>query len=323
MFSTARRPLARRLLGGALAAALLLGQAPAVAQNKGAADVLFEAGRRAAADGDYVTACRKFEESNRMEPAAGTLLNLGNCHERQGHWATSWLRYTEALTKLPDGDKRHDFAKRKAAELEPRIPRLIVELAEDAPAGTTVARNGQVLSKTLGSSVRLDPGKYTIRVEAPNHHAATYEVVLFEGDQERLTVSPGDAIEVARATPQAPADAGKSSSRRRLGYAFGGAGVAAGLGALTFGALTFKEYLVVKDHCDQVDGGYSCRDRTGDDAFKSGSTYELIAYGLGTVGLISMGIGAYFLLTDTPEGKTELLTGAAGSPLGLSVRHTY
>jgi hypothetical protein len=325
MFSVLDGPRKRGVRALALALTVCCASGQAGAQNKAAADVLFEAGRRAAAEGDYATACRKFDESNRMEPAVGTLLNLGNCEERQGHWATSWLRYTEALTKLPRDDKRHIFAKGKAAELEPRIPRLIIELAADAPATTTVSRNGEKVDQAIGASVRLDPGKYTIRVEAPSHQPATYEVVLFEGDEEHLTVTPGDRIEKPRppVVPPETASDTQAAGRRRLGYIFGGAGAAAGLAGLTFGGLTFREYLVVQDHCDHSSSGYRCRDTTGDDAFKSGSTYELIGYGLGAVGLISMGVGAYFLFVDAPAGKTELRAGAVGGSAGLTLQHTF
>jgi hypothetical protein len=314
-----------RLALVAIVVGVMLQAIPAAAQNKGAAQVLFEAGRRAAADGDYVTACQKFEESNRMEPAIGTLLNLGNCEEQQGHWATSWLRYTEALTKLAPEDKRYVFAKGKADALEPKIPRLVILLDESVPPGTTVSRNGSPLTVAFGSPMRLDPGKYTIRVEAPEHRPATYEVVLFEGDEERLSVAPGERIRQEPPPGQriSPVETRKANTRRTLGYAFGGAGAAAGLAAITFGVLTFTEYLTAKDHCDHVSGGWSCRDTTGDNAIGKGQTYELIAYGLGAVGLASMGVGAYFLLSDSPSGTTAVSAGRFGDTLGFNLRHTF
>jgi hypothetical protein len=309
---------------GALTAALCLCE-PASAQNKGAAQVLFEAGRRAASEGDYATACRKFDESNRMEPAVGTLLNLGNCEEQQGRWATSWLRYTEALTKLRPEDKRYVFAKSKADELEPRIPRLVLVLAEDAPTNTTLSRNGEPVVQTTGSPMRLDPGKYTIRVEAPGHRPATYDVVLFEGDEEHLTVAPGEA-QVSGPAPVAGMQKDtppKGNTRRTMGYAFGGAGVAVGLAGLTFGALTFAKYLTVDEHCDHDAQGWKCRDTTGDDAIRTGATYELVAYGLGAVSLASMGVGAYFLLADSASGTTEVQAGPIDGSMGLRLLHTF
>jgi hypothetical protein len=295
------------------------------AQNKGAAQVLFEAGRRAAAEGDYATACKKFEESNRMEPAVGTLLNLGNCEEQQGRWATSWLRYTEALTKLPADDKRYVFAKSKADELEPKIPRLVIELAEDAPSDTSVSRNGELVKQAYGTPLRVDPGKYTIRVEAKGYAPATYDVVLFEGDEERLTVSPGAAVQTR--TPSsggfAPSQQPKSNTRKTLGYAFGGGGIAVGLAGVTFGALAFTKYLTVKENCDKDAQVWRCRNVTGDDAIRSGQTYEMVAYGLGVVSLASMGVGAYFLLSDSPTGRTEVQAGPLGDSLGLQVQHIF
>lgn len=314
-----------RGLGVLLVLGLVCASPAASAQNKGAAQVLFEAGRRAAAEGDYATACKKFEESNRMDPAVGTLLNLGNCEEQQGRWATSWLRYTEALTKLQPEDKRYVFAKGKADELEPKIPRLVIELAEDAPSDTSVSRNGEPVTQAFGTPLRVDPGKYTIRVEAKGYAPATYDVVLFEGDEERLTVAPGATLAVktpSRGGP-APVEQPKSSTRKTLGYAFGGGGIAVGLASVTFGALAFTQYLTVKENCDHEAQAWRCRNTTGDDAIQSGQTYELIAYGLGVVSLASMGVGAYLLLSDSAAGRTELHAGPVNDSFGLRVRHVF
>ncbi|MFO0567610.1 MAG: hypothetical protein U0263_18270 [Polyangiaceae bacterium] len=50
-----------------------------------AAEALFNAGRDAVKAGDYPTACAKFRESNRLDPAPGTVLNLADCEEHLGH----------------------------------------------------------------------------------------------------------------------------------------------------------------------------------------------------------------------------------------------
>jgi hypothetical protein len=188
-----------------------------------------------------------------------------------------------------------------------------------------VSRNGEPIEQAFGTPMRLDPGKYTIRVESSGHRPASYDVVLFEGDEERLSVAPGELL-VSRTTNGRDDERGaqpKSNSRRTLGYAFGGGGIAVGLASLTFGVLTFNEYLTVDEHCVHSAGSWSCRDVTGDDAIRSGATYELIAYGLGAVSLASMGVGAYFLLTDGPSGKTEVRTAKIGDTFGVRLEHTF
>jgi hypothetical protein len=65
---------------------------PAWAQSgdRAGAEALFEAGREALDKGDYEVACQRFEESNRLESAAGTILNLANCREQLGQLASAW-----------------------------------------------------------------------------------------------------------------------------------------------------------------------------------------------------------------------------------------
>src|SRR5690606_10368106 len=156
-------------VGRAVSLLILLLVGPARAESAAGADVLFEAGRQALQRGDYDEACLKFRESQRLDPAVGTLLNLGKCEEERGRVASSWEFYVQALEQLGPDDRRREYAQRKARELEASIPRLVVRVASEAPSTTVVRRNGKPMDEDLGKPVRLDPGEYTITVDAPQH----------------------------------------------------------------------------------------------------------------------------------------------------------
>src|SRR5262244_1618441 len=97
----------------------------AQARDPVAAEQLFIEGRAAAARGDYATACPKFAESQHLEPATGTLLNLADCEERLGKLASAWQHFREAFYKLLEtNDERLQYATRRASQLEKRVPRL-------------------------------------------------------------------------------------------------------------------------------------------------------------------------------------------------------
>jgi hypothetical protein len=316
-------PLRPRVLALLLAVAAFALSAVCEAGNTSGADVLFQAAREAMADGDYELACQKFEESNRLERAAGTLLNLGNCEEKRGRVATSWARYTEAMDMLMPNDARYAFAKKKAEALEPRIPRLTVQISKEAPRRTTVTRDGKEWTEPLGTPLRLDPQFYVIVVSAPQHESQTYELTLAEGDIEELIVSPGRRI--PDRTKPAPSPRTKTPTddgdRRRLGLIIGGVGAAAAIAGITFGALTYNEYQTVTEHCD-IDTR-TCFDRKGDEAASRGASFELLAYGLGGIGAAGLSVGGYLLLSEDDKEATVLEVGQVGRVSTVRLRTTF
>src|SRR5437870_1665929 len=110
----------------ALASVLVVGSSAAEAQPAGAqAEVLFREGRELMQKGKIAEACADFEQSQKLEPAPTTLLNLAGCREKNGQLATAWGLFLEAertTRSASDGTTKqlHDVAKTKAAKLEPR-----------------------------------------------------------------------------------------------------------------------------------------------------------------------------------------------------------
>src|SRR5580765_1857550 len=62
------------------------------------AAALFREGKALMDKGDFAPACAKLEESQRLDPGGGTILNLALCHEKEGRFARSWSEFTEAVT---------------------------------------------------------------------------------------------------------------------------------------------------------------------------------------------------------------------------------
>ena len=270
--------------------------------NASAAQVLFDAGRRAMERNQHELACQKFYESQRLQAAVGTLLNLGHCEEQRGNLASAWRRYADALDLMEEGDRRQEFAQKKTEALEPRIPRLTVVLEPTAPPNVRVTRDGRSISRELGAPVRLDPGRFVVVAEAAGHETRVFEVALRPGDNQRLRVGVGQRI-APNSAQGAPDRRNTRSGKSTLGYVFLGSGIAAGAAGATFGALTYDEYQTVRDHCDLETS--RCFDPTGQKAASTGATYEKLAYILGGTSLVSLSVGSILLLSDDDSDARE------------------
>src|SRR5687768_13548358 len=106
------------------------------ARNPAAAQALFEEAQRRVAAGDYEQACAKFKASYSLDPAGCTLLNLADCLERQGRFASAWSTFKDALVQAQrDGrGERVTFAEEHIRALESRLAYLTIEVPAAANA---------------------------------------------------------------------------------------------------------------------------------------------------------------------------------------------
>jgi hypothetical protein len=180
------------------------------AADKATATQLFREGRALLEQGRTGQACRKLEESQRLDPGGGTLLNVALCHEREGRTATAWAEFTEALgiARRDNRPLRIEFARTHIAQLESMLSRLSIEVppAADLP-DLEIRRDGGVVGRAAwGSPVPVDPGDHLIEVAAPGKVAWKQVVSLGPNTDSKSIVVP--------ALPDAPA---MDSTRSRAG----------------------------------------------------------------------------------------------------------
>jgi tetratricopeptide (TPR) repeat protein len=226
---------------------------PVPARDNPAAQALFDEARGLLKAGEVEAACNKFEASQRMNPSPGTLLNLASCHETLGRLATAWSEYREALA-LARADRRADrmaYAQARIVALEPRLPRLAVELSPEAEAiaGLEVSRNGLVLDPAaFGVPLPVDPGRHVVEARAPGFlpfraEVEAQEAVAVAVRVERLAAEPPPRpVDGVRAEPTPPLHppsppAIEAATFRTMGWislAMGGAAAAVALGTTIY-----------------------------------------------------------------------------------------
>jgi hypothetical protein len=193
-------------------AALLAVTLPARAQSA-EANLLFDEARSAMAKRDFASAATKLEQSQQLEPAVGTLLNLAECYAELGRTTSAWSSY-RAAASLASSSKQLDrerYATRKAQELEPKLSRLQVSIPAEARApGLVVSRNGVSIPEALwDSAIPVDPGVQHLDARAPGREPWQRDVMVgAAAARERVEVPPLAPLPAEVPTaPAAPAPA--------------------------------------------------------------------------------------------------------------------
>ncbi len=171
------------------------------------AELLFDEGIALLKAKKFAEAYAKFEESQKLDPAPGTLFNLATCEEGQGRFATAARRWREGLALLPAGDSRRANAEKYAAEADSKAGRLVLRLAPQAPPGTTATLDDRPLGAgDLAAAIVVDPGAHRIVVRAPGYEPRDITATTASGETREVALTPGPATQSPSATagPTAP-----------------------------------------------------------------------------------------------------------------------
>ena len=325
---------------------------PAVASAQKSADAaraeaLFAEGRKLMSSGDYAAACPKFADSQALDPAPGTALNLAACYEKAGKVASAWAAYktAQASAEAAGQRPRAEAAKKKAAALETQLSRLTItvpaparvqglevrcdrEAVHDGEWGVAVPRDGgghdiEAVApgkKSWTSHVELKPSGQTLEVEVPvleDAPASVAQTSAPSGATEGSPVNPAPSNALAEA-PEHP-----GQTQRIVGLVVGGVGVA----GLAFGAIAGIEaasnFSTAKDQCGQAEPACPA----GSPAFATRDSAVTWAT-LSTIGFAAGGAlaaGGAVLFFTAPKGPAQPTVGIASAThgAGLSVVGTF
>jgi len=167
-------------------------------QRKAAAEVLFVEGTKLLHEQSYDAACRRFEQSQALDPGVGTLLYLGQCYEGLGRPASAWAIYREAESAANAARQpaRAQVALERASQLEPSLARLTVQVGESPPSGFELTINGKRIDAALfGVAFPIDPGRYELVARAFGRTPWSSSIDVQAAQQRSVQVP---ALDVAR-----------------------------------------------------------------------------------------------------------------------------
>jgi serine/threonine-protein kinase len=170
-----------------LAAVSISWASPAAAEERdpAAAQALFDQGRQLMKAGRYADACSKLAESNRLDPGIGTQFHLADCYEQSGKVASAWAAFLEvaSLAQTSGQADRERVARKRAAKLEPRLPRLEISVSDaNRVEGLEIRRDGVLMGPAQwGTPLPIDPGEHEIVARAPGRQTLAQTLRLEEG----------------------------------------------------------------------------------------------------------------------------------------------
>lgn len=319
---------------------------PARADDRAAAQALFQQGRALMKAGKTAEACRKFEGAAELSQTAGVRLNLSDCYEKLGRAASAYGRADEALTLAERaGDAAAaQLARKRLAALKPKLSYVTVTVPPAAAVpGLTIRRDDEPVPQAAwGTAVPVDPGEQVVTAEAPGHvtwkqkktlggAGARIEFTVPTLEKAQAAAGPAEAApsapQAAASAPstprhdEAPSSGAGHFPQRTLALVTGGVGVV-GIGVGTVFGLRmlskksdYKKHLDATGHCVDAD----CASLSHD-AYAAGN--------VATVGWIAGGVlvaaGAVLWLTaPTDEHQVGVVPEVGASTAKLSLGGTW
>ena len=279
--------------------------------DKAASDVLFKDAKQLVGEGRFNEACPKFEESQRLDPTPGTLLNLGDCYTAASppRTASAWgaYRQAEAMARQRGDAARQEGAAQRARAIEPLLSKVTITVAPAARVpGFEVRWDGRLIGEGFfGSAFPVDAGQHTIVASAPGHKSWTGQgFVAADGKTTTIDVHLLGATESGPGAPLP--DAPYWGAQRTLGVVAGVAGLAVLVVGSIYGVKAANKNADSLPHC-QPNNIKLCDAQgvaLGEDAFAAAavSTAGFVAGGVGLVG------GTILFLT-APSGPVKGATG--------------
>jgi hypothetical protein len=272
----------------ALSIAAAASSARAQAGAPAMAEALFDEGISLMKIGAYDRACPKLEESQRLDPGGGTLLNLARCYEGQGRLATAWTRLHEALrvARREGRADRVDYAEKEIARLGERVPRVVVRVAERAEGLEVFVDDVKIGGAAWDAAQPVDPGAHIVRASAPGRRAFAVDVTVPERETRNVAIPPLARASSAPEGSLAPAPP-DGAAQRTIGWTTGGFGAAALVAGGVLGLLALEANSTADTLCPGI---APCGDSRGIDASSR-------AHSFGTAATISLVGGAALVVT--------------------------
>src|SRR6185312_10843599 len=164
--------------------------------ERASARELFKQGDSLQREGKFADALDKFQRAQQVFAAPTNLLRMAECDAALGRLVESTEAYREVLrTQLPPNappafQAAIDQAKAELSQVEPRVPKLVVQVQPPGVQVPQMTIDGQnVPGALIGEPMPLDPGTHKINLIAPGYASAEQQVDLKEHESKTVAVA--------------------------------------------------------------------------------------------------------------------------------------
>jgi hypothetical protein len=251
--------------------------------------------------------CAVLEKSYALRKRGDTLLNLAECHRRQGKTATAWREFDEAIRYAKEAE--YSEAVITAIQYRDQLARMLSELVVEVPAGPNrppgleVTLDGEPLpEQQWGQTLYVDPGIHVVTASAPDHRPFSSSAEVGEsGTPSKIAVTlvpiPKPAVEPPKPPPPKPPPPSPVPDREVPVWAVVVGGVGVAMMGVSVGFLA--DSVAAGSKLDGSCGGELRNEcEPGEPLKEAKETHarEVRSYGLfvglGAGGLIAAGVGA-------------------------------
>jgi hypothetical protein len=283
------------------------------------AEALFRQGRDLLRAGKANEACPKLAESERLDPATGTLLALAMCHQAQGKLASAWSEFVnvQARSHTEGRPDREKVARERSQALEPQLStlKLAVPSTLSATPGLEILRGHETFGQGAWNvPVPIDGGEYIIEVRAPGKLSWRRQITIKEqGEPVTLELPPvlrdapvpaSAALDPRAASANRARDAARAARWKTVRWASvasAGAGVAAlGVGGYFLASALGKRADSARDCTGNVCGDVGYEQRQS--AIQRGNVATL--FGIAGGALVAAG-AVGFVVARSNEGAAD------------------
>lgn len=276
----------------------------AAAQTPSNAETLFQEARALVEKGNYVEACPKLEESQRLDPAVGTQFNLADCYEHVGRTATAYALFKEvaAIARAAGKFEREKNAKERVLALEPKLARVRLVVDAKAPGLELKIDDAEIERARWAEAFPIDPGSHRVVANAPGHR--TFEAPFAAREGSSIDVPVPELVDLQPKNVTVVDGSEPTRKPSVLTYVAGGVGVAALATGTITGILAVSKHSDAESACPKDVYAFRCPTQAGTDSWNEATTFGNVS----TIAFVVAGValaGAAVLYFTTPKTRKQ------------------